>query len=240
MECTGKQVKLDRNRPMRTDMINDDRTAERGIIASYVDPQSFSRLTRAALGGLGYDVVQAAFVGRFDDPTFDPSIRLVGDRHLERLPPPSVDPDTPIVVVTGAEPRPKDDPRIVGQLLRPVRLSLLYPMLQRALESTPRGAPRVPTELVARIAHGGERFVAQLDSLSIHGCHVRDDERIEPGTKINVEFALPGSEPVHARASCVGRTGEGAGLVFDSTSDAVRDSIDAFVTQRLASMSAFG
>jgi len=219
-------------------MLHTDRTAERGVIASYVDPQAFGRLTRAALRGLGYEVVQAAFVGRFDDPTFRPSLRLVADRHLDRLPSRDVDPDTPIIVVAGREPRPKDDPRIVGQLLRPVRLSLLYPMIQEALEPTPRGAPRVMTELVARIAHAGERFVAQLDSLSIQGCHVRDGERVAPGTKLNIEFALPGTEPVLARAACVTRTGEGAGLVFDSTPDSVRDSIDSFVTQRLAAMPA--
>ena len=219
-------------------MLHTDRTAERGVIASYVDPQAFGRLTRAALRGLGYDVVQAHFVGRFDDASWKPSLRLVADRHIDRLPSRETDPDTPIIVVAGREPRPKDDPRIVGQLLRPVRLSLLYPMIQEALEPTPRGAPRVMTELVARIAHAGERFVTQLDSLSIQGCHVRDGERVSPGTRLNIEFALPGKAPVLARAACVSRTGEGAGLVFDSTPDTVRDSIDAFVTQRLAAMPA--
>jgi hypothetical protein len=219
-------------------MLNPERTADRGIIASYVDPQSFGRLTRAALRGLGYDVVQAAFLGRFDDPKFKPSLWLVSDRHLDRLPSRADDPDTPIIVVAGRDPRPKDDPRVVGQLLRPIRLSLLYPMIQEALEPTPRGAPRVMTELVARIAHSGNRFVGQLDSLSIHGCHVRDSDRVSPGMRINIEFALPGADPVLTRAACVTRTGEGAGLVFDSTSDSVRDSIDEFVTQRLAAMPA--
>jgi len=224
--------------PMRTDMLTNDLTAPRGAIASYIDPQAFGRLTRAALRGLGYGVVQAAFVGRFDDASWQPRLRLVADRHLDRLPSLDEDPDTPIIVVTGRDPRPKDDPRVVGQLLRPIRLSSLYPMIQDALEPTPRGAPRVMTELVARIAHAGERFVAQLDSLSIHGCHVRDADRVETGTRLNIEFALPGSDPVLTRAACVTRTGEGAGLVFDSTSDAVRDSIDTFVTQRLAAMPA--
>ena len=220
-------------------MLINDRNADRGIIASYVDPQSFGRLTRAALRGLGYDVVQAAFMGRFDDPRWTPSLRLVADRHLDRLPSREADPDTPIIVVAGREPRPMDDPRVVGHLLRPIRLSMLYPMVQETLEPTPRGAPRVMTELIARIAHAGERFVAQLDSLSIHGCHVRDGERVTPGTKLNIEFALPGTEPVLARAACVSRTDDGAGLVFDSTPDAVRDSIDTFVTRRLAAMPAF-
>jgi len=219
-------------------MLDHELTADRGIIASYVDPQAFSRLTRAALRGLGYEVVQAAFVGRFDDAEWKPSLRLVSEAHLDRLPSREDDPDTPIIVVAGREPRPKNDPRVVGQLLRPIRLSLLYPMIQEALEPTPRGAPRVMTEIVARIAHAGERFVAQLDTLSIHGCHVRDAERVSPGTKLNIEFALPGTEPVLARAACVTRNGEGAGLIFDSTPDSVRDSIDAFVTQRLAAMPA--
>lgn len=215
-------------------MLTHDLAAPRGTIASYVDPQAFGRLTRAALRGLGYGVVQAAFVGRFDDTSWQPTLRLVADRHLDRLPSRDEDPDTPIIVVAGRDPRPKDDPRIVGQILRPVRLSQLYPMIQQTLEPTPRGAPRVMTEIVARIAHAGERFVARLDSLSIQGCHVRDDARVTPGTRVNLEFALPGSDPVLTRAACVTRTSHGAGLVFDSTTEAVRDSIDAFVTRRLA------
>ena len=214
--------------------IFDERTADRGIIASYVDPQAFGRLTRAALRGLGYDVVQAAFVGRFDDPSWRPSLRLVAEPHLERLPSPDEDPSTPIIVVSTHDPRPKEDPRVVGHLLRPIRLSHLYPLIQDALEPMPRGAPRVMTELVARVAHAGERFVAQLDSLSVQGCHVREAEGVEPGTRVNLEFALPGADPVLTRAACVSRTDEGAGLLFDSTPESVRDSIDSFVTQRLA------
>jgi hypothetical protein len=217
----------------------DERTRDRGTIASYVDQPALGLHTRAALGGLGYRVVQAAAVGRFDDPAFLADVRLVDDRHLSRLPSIEADPDTPIIVLSGPRPRPLEDPRITGHLLRPARLASLYPLIQHSLEATPRSAPRVGTTLAARVAQSGRRFVAHLISLSSHGCLLSPTQPIDRGSKLNVEFAVPGYDPFMARALCVSNSSAGYGLRFESTPDEIRASIDDFVTQRLAARPAF-
>jgi len=216
-----------------------ERTRDRGTIASYVEPPALGRHTRAALEGLGYRVLQAAAVGRFDDASIRVDVRIVDDRFVSRLPSLADDPDTPLIVLSGPRPRQLDDARVVGHLSRPVRLTSLYPLLQRCLEHTPRSAPRVETLLAARVAQAGRRFVASLAALSAHGCLLRGGEAIHRDTKLNVEFEVPGAGLVMARAACVCASDAGYGLRFESTSDGVRESIDAFVTQRLAARPAF-
>lgn len=216
-----------------------ERTRDRGTIASYVEPPALGRHTRAALEGLGYRVLQVAAVARFGDPSLRADVRVVDDRFLSRLPTVAEDPDTPIIVLSGPRPRPLDDPRVAGHLLRPARLAGLYPLIQQCLEPTPRSAPRVQTTLAARAAQAGRRFVASLAALSTDGCLLRGSETIDRGTKLNLEFEVPGVGLVMARALCVCASNAGYGLRFESTGDAVRESIDAFVTQRLAARPAF-
>lgn len=219
--------------------MRNERTRDRGTIASYVEQPALGFHTRAALAGLGYRLVQAAAVGRFDDAAFRPDLRIVDERHLSRLPTIDADPGTPIIVLSGPRPRPIEDPRIAGHLLRPARLDSLYPLIQHCLEPTPRSAPRVGTTLAARVAQSGRRFVASLLSLSSHGCLLSPTQPIEQGSKLNVEFGVPGRSLVMARALCVSSSSAGYGLRFESTPDAIRDSIDSFVTQRLATQPAF-
>ena len=142
-------------------------------------------------------------------------------------------------MLSGSRPRPLEDPRIAGHLLRPARLGSLYPLIQHCLETTPRSAPRVGTILAARVAQSGRRFIASLISLSSHGCMLSPTQPIERGSKLNVEFAVPGQSLVMARALCVSTSNAGYGLRFESTPDSIRESIDFFVTQRLATQPAF-
>lgn len=216
-----------------------ERTRDRGIIASYVDPLALGEHTRAALDGLGYRVVQGATIGHFDDQRFRPRIRIIDDRFLSRLPSADVDPDTPVIVLSGTRPLPIADPRVVGHLQRPANLTPLYALIQQALEPNPRRSPRVDTALTARAAQSGRRFVANLASLSSQGCLLSETEHIDRGSRLNVEFAVPGTGLLMARAECVYELGSGYGLRFDSTTGRVRALIDHFVTQRLAARQAF-
>ena len=71
----------------------------RRVLASYVPPQALGQGTRQALEGLGYKIVPAATRGRFNDASWKPDLRLVDDRHLDRLP--GREDRVPIIVLTG-------------------------------------------------------------------------------------------------------------------------------------------
>ncbi|HEM47079.1 MAG TPA: hypothetical protein ENO23_08545, partial [Alphaproteobacteria bacterium] len=90
--------------------------SERAVIASYVEPRTFASGTRVALHGLGYSLVPAFSMGRFDDASWRPALRLVDERHFDRIPDVEQDPRTPVVLVTGARPRRIDDPRVAGSV----------------------------------------------------------------------------------------------------------------------------
>ena len=130
--------------------VMEDTTSWHRIIASYVPPASFGIRTRVALEGLGYRVVAAATRGQFNDDSWDPDLRIVDERHIERVPPEDFLPRTPMILLTGESPLRYCDRRVIGSVTRPATLESLYPLLQRALEDTPRGAARIPTQLPGR------------------------------------------------------------------------------------------
>jgi len=237
--------------PISPDMRTKVRPA-RAVIASYVEPRTFAPGTRAALQGLGYAVVPALCFGRFDVPRtgrFDApgrgrgdepaeaaAIRLVDERHADRIPGADQDPDTPIVLVSGRR-RPRiDDPRIAGVVTRPVDLDTLYPILQRALEATPRRVPRVPIQLSARAMRADRRWAGSLTSLSVGGCYLRSSRRVPLGTPLCVQFALPHNGVLTTRAVCVHADDEGTGLAFTDASDVARREIGGYVAERLAAL----
>lgn len=216
---------------MRT-RIAPDRTA----IASYVGPRAFGPNVRAALAGLGYEIVPAFSMGRFDDASWRPALRLVDERQYERIPSPQNDPDTPIVLLTGLRPLAIEDDRIAGRVPRPVELSSLYPILQRRLERTPRSAPRVPTQLSARGMRDDHRWVGHVVSLSVGGCFMKSQEILPIGARLSVQFALPHNGIVSTRAECVHATDDGVGLAFTDSPDATIQEIAGFVSTRLATL----
>lgn len=211
-------------------------TSERGCIASYVGPHAYAPRTRAALEGLGYRVITAFAMGRFDDPSWQPSLRLVDERHHSKIPQESRDPDTPVILMTGVRPLPIKDGRIAGTVSRPAELKDVYPLIQRCMESTPRVVPRVATQLAARCVRNDRRLVGHVVSLSEGGCLFRSSENIEQGSQMNVQFALPKGGIVCARAECIHQGDSGAGLRFTETPSEVRRNIAVFVTHRLASL----
>lgn len=212
----------EKNRPKRT------------RIASYVGPRAFARQTDASLAGLGYFVVPAFAMGRFDDISWLPSLRLVDERHYERIPSFESDPKTPVILLTGARPKEIEDPRIVGRVPRPAELAELYPLIQRALEPTPRSAARVETRLSARCIRADRRHVGSVTSLSERGCLFRSHRPIDSGSGMNLQLALPGSGIISMRAVCVRRHDGAAGLVFANPSLNARRSIGGFVNGLLA------
>jgi len=210
------------------------RKSERGTIASYVGPRAFAPGTRAALEGLGYRVVPAFAMGRFDDPSWKPSLRLVDERQYEKIPTPGQDPETPLIVMTGVRPLAIKDNRIIGRVRRPAELRQLYSLIQSGLETTPRAVPRVATQLAARCIRRDQRSVGNVISLSEGGCLFRTREAIEHGAQLNLQFALPHRGILSTRAQCIHQSGGGAGLRFTEAAVDVREHIAEFVAQRLA------
>ena len=83
-----------------------------------------------SLSGLGYRIVPASTRGRFDDDSWKPDLRIVDERHVDRLPVENYLPRTPIIVLGSSERRTWQDPRVVGHLRRPADLNGLYPLIQ--------------------------------------------------------------------------------------------------------------
>lgn len=210
-----------------------DETA-RVEIACYVGPRAFAPGARTALEGLGYAVVPALSRGRFGDASWSPTVRLVDERHYDRVPSHADDPETPLVLVTSGREPAVEDARIAGHTARPIELDDLYSILQRALEQTPRATPRVPTHIAARGIREDRRWIGTITSLSMGGCFLRTRERPPVGAHLSVQFAIPNGNIVVARAICVHSGGDGIGLAFTrSSEDALRD-IGHYVSERLA------
>jgi hypothetical protein len=187
------------------------------------------------LEGLGYRVVPAISHGRFQDLSWRPGLRLVDERHHELIPSERLDPITPLILVTGPRPLAIQDSRITGRVSAPLQLDQLYPLVQRAMETTPRSLPRAATKLAARCTRRDQRSVGQVVSLSEGGCLFRSAEPIQPGTQMNLQFALPRWGLVATRAECVHSGRAGAGLRFTAAAPEARHHIADFVAQRLAS-----
>ena len=206
----------------------------RRTIASYVPPQAFAPRTRAALEGLGYRVVPAATRGRFADDSWAPDVRLVDERHLARLPAGKA--SEPIIVLCDHRRRQLDDPRVAGITQRPAEVATLYPLLQKALEKTPRRAARAPARIPARCTHADRRWTGEVLSLSETGCLFQSQSDMTRGLELNLLFPLPLGRMVSLRARVIGHHGERAGMAFPSPSPQAREAIADYVQRRLSSL----
>ena len=204
------------------------------LIASYASPQAFAPRTRAALAGLGYRLIAASTRGRFDDDSWHPSLRIVDDRHLDKLPEENYLPRTPVIVLRGARPGHWRDPRVVGEAARPAGLADLYPLIQRALEDNPRGAPRTATQIPARCTRADRRWMGAIVSLSVDGCLFQTRSDMSQGQEFNLLFPLPRGRMVSTRARVEHCYDNGVGMSFRSSPAAAREAIAEFVTERLA------
>ena len=162
-----------------------------------------------------------------------PRLHLVDDRRPEALPSPEVDPETPIIVLTGTRQTASPDARVAGQVTRPVTLHDLYPLLQHALETEPRRAPRVRTRLAARCLRRNGSTSGQIVSLSLSGCRFRGGAKLEPERTATLRIAVPGEGLVHARARCVWSRGGETGFEFIEPEAATERIIGQYVTLRL-------
>jgi hypothetical protein len=210
----------------------------RGIIASYVSPHAFAPRTRAALVGLGYSVVAASTRGRFDANSWQPDLRIVDDRHFDKLPVENDLRRTPVIVLTGGRPREWRNSQIVGEVTRPADLAELYPLIQKTLEDYPRRAARTPTHLPARCTRADRRWLGAIVSLSSKGCLFRTNSEMSPGLDFNLLFPLPRGRMVSTRARAMYREGDRLGMAFTNPPEPSSQAIAEFVTERLATASA--
>jgi len=210
------------------------RVQARRTVASYVPPQAFAPRTRGALAGLGYRIVPIATQGRFADDRWEPDLRIVDERHLDKLPDEKYLPRTPVIVLTGSRPRTHADPRVVGCVERPAGVDALYPLLQQALEPTPRRAARVATLLPARCTRADRRWVGAVVSLSREGCLFRTLEAMPPGLELNLIFPLPLGRTVSTRARVLRQHGEQVGMAFTHPPAQTTRAIGEYVEGRLA------
>jgi len=206
----------------------------RKLIASYVSPHAFAPRTRAALVGLGYRVVAASTRGRFDNTSWQPDLRIVDDRHFDKLPAENYLPRTPVIVLSGATPRKWLDSRVVGEVSRPAHLAEIYPLIQNALEDHPRRAARTPTQLPARCTREESRWMGAIVSLSSTGCAFRTNSEMSPGLDFNLLFPLPRGRMVSTRARVMYREGSQLGMTFTNPPEPSSQAIAEFVTERLA------
>jgi hypothetical protein len=211
-------------------------TQLRRRLASYVAPQAYAPRVRAALEGLGYQIIPVATRGRFEDDSWEPDLRIVDERHIDRIPAEDYLPRTPVLLLTGGARATWRDRRVVGSVPRPAMLKDLYPILQRTLEDTPRVAARAPTELPGRCTQSDRRWMGAIVSLSEKGCLFRASESLETDQRLNLLFPLPMGQMITARARVIGQRGPSVGLVFDDIAPPVREAVAQYVEERLATL----
>jgi hypothetical protein len=211
------------------------------VIASHVDGRSFAPGARLALERLGYRVVWASALeqlSRAGGSGWRPSLRIADERLAARLPSPQEDPETPIVLLTGARPCAVEDRRVVGRVPRPAELRHLYPLLQLALERHPRRAARAPTRLAARLGRDDRRWTGNVVTLSENGCLFQGGVPLPTGAGVNLEISLAPCETVSMRAHSLYHEGsaERAAIVFEQADRETRSRIASYVASRLATL----
>jgi hypothetical protein len=141
-----------------------------------------------------------------------------------------------VLLLTGEVRVPCRDRRVIGTVCRPAMLKDLYPILQRALEDTPRIAARTPTELPGRCTHSDRRWMGAVVSLSERGCLFRTNETMATDQRLNLLFPLPLGQMITARARVIGQQGPSVGMVFDDMAPPAREAVAQFVEHRLATL----
>ncbi len=206
--------------------------AGRWQVAEQVSEEAFDPEVRIALGALGYDFVRGASNGG-SAQAIEADLWVVDEENVDRVPRPSTGSLQPIVVLTREPGSAGSDPRIVASLPRPVSLQAFYAVLQSALENTPRRAPRVSTDLVARCWHGNRFWTGAVLSLSETGCVFRSLPEPPPELEVTLVFVLPSDETVSTWASPVGLRGQDVALSFENVRPDSRIAISQHVVARL-------
>lgn len=207
-----------------------DQSAERCRIESCAGQRAYAPNVQRALTRLGYVVVEVDT--HRDGPA--PDLRIADDRNPDSLPTTAQDPRTPIVLLTGSAGW-VQDPRVVGRVRRPAGLGDLYRVVQQALETHPRLAPRVATELQARIVRRDQGWPSAIMTLSERGCMAYTTDVLMQGDRVHLHFTLPGFGLIDICARVVWSRDQGAGLVFTDATHTFCAAIDEYVGSRLSS-----
>jgi hypothetical protein len=207
----------------------------RRLILSVAPPDAYVPLARAILGRMGYAIIslddwreRPALAAR------QPELAIVEDRRLGELADYPFFAASPIILLTQKGVEDSDDRRVIGALARPAGVHELYRLLQQALEDRPRGSLRVATHLPAQLRVRGRDCQGALLSISENGCLVRAPEPMPLGTEIALSFELPHRGRIDTTAQTTYQLRPATGVVFQSTSAAMRSAIRSFVEEHLA------
>ncbi|MEE3327136.1 MAG: PilZ domain-containing protein [Myxococcota bacterium] len=203
-------------------------------IASHLGPGAMTPGSEQTLGRLGYTVEAWTKSSLQDAPGGKHRLHLVDDRNMESIPTPEADPDTPIILLTGARPKTNTDPRIAGQLMRPVAAHDLYLLLEHALEMEPRKSPRVRTRLSARYLRRHGSTQGRIESLSTSGCRLTTSSPLKAGRTETLQIAIPTHGLIQTRARCVWARDCVAGFEFVSLDPVSQQAVARYVDHQLA------
>lgn len=203
-----------------------------------ITPKSLAPRVLEALRALGYTMVDLDSERVAEEARESCRLWLVDEGRLAELPDEGEAADRRILLIASARSGPCEDPRIFATTRRPARLGAVYEMIQSALESTPRSAPRVRTQLSARCIRGDQRSIGAVLSLSEGGCLLRTGDKLARGSRLDLQFALPNYGLIATRAECRYAQDTDAGLAFADSASDVRHTIAHFVTSQLAASDA--
>ena len=202
-------------------------------IASHLGPGAMIPGSEQTLSHLGYRLDASEPTALHPGTGSRPGLHLVDDRKLDAMPTPESDPDTPIILLTGARPKASTDPRVAGQLMRPVAAHDLYILLEHALKKEPRRAPRVRTRLSARYLRRDGSRQGHIESLSTSGCRLKTNETLKEGRTETIQIAIPNHGLIQTRARCVWTRNHVAGFEFVSLDPLSQQAVAEYVDHQL-------
>ena len=199
-------------------------------------PRSVAPRVLSALRTLGYTLEVSPPDDTSDPelPSDRPGLWLIDSDRLHEIPNVSLAPDVSLLVFASPlQPR-SVDPRVIGETTRPGQLSVVYELIQQALEQNPRRCPRITTRLAARCIRGDRRSNDSLVSLSEGGCLLRSNDALKHGSEVELQFALPDCGLISTPAECRYHKGSDIGLAFSDPTPDPRRSVANFVTLQLS------
>lgn len=208
------------------------------LLLTSARPEAFSHRTRAILGRLGYGILtrdEHTWLTRQSDQPLPAVELLIMDEHrLDRVDRFDASGSLPIILLTGRGGIREADPRLIAAVRRPAGVHDLYRIVQRFYQEVPRTTPRIETDLAVTCQRKGKTWSGTVRSLSDNGCLLRTREWIPLGSTLSLTLDLPGCGCVRLDAEAAYQLVPDHGMVFNAISPNVRDTISAFVLDRLA------
>ncbi len=216
-------------------MEQQDLIGDRKLLISLARPTAYVPLARAILARMGFAIVPLEEWREHPGlQRKQPALLIVDERMLGDIPTGSEFDRTPIILLTGKQGVTSADRRILGAVQQPAGLHELYRLIQLAVEGTPRGSVRIPTNLPVRVREQGREFRGSLLSLSENGCLLRTTEPIGLGSRLEVSFELPRVGRLDLEAESSYQLLPDMGLVFERTPAQSRKAILEYVSEQLA------